>query len=65
MPEELSEDDDITLTIVFPVTIEHYWSWLLELYENPDAEESFTDTEMVLKVSLKDLKVKGEIVQAS
>ncbi len=65
MPEELSEDDDITLTIVFPVTIEHYWSWLLELYENPDAEESFTDTEMFLKVSLKDLKVKGEIVQAS
>lgn len=54
-PEELSEDDDITLTFVFPVTIEHYWSWLLELYENPEAEESFTDTEMIMVVNLKDL----------
>ena len=55
IPEELSEDDDITLTFVFPVTIEHYWSWLLELYENPEAEESFTDTEMIMVVNLKDL----------
>ncbi|MBP5572447.1 MAG: hypothetical protein J6X39_07250 [Bacteroidales bacterium] len=55
IPEELSEDDDVTLTFIFPVTIEHYWPWLLELYENPDAKESFTETNMVLSINLKDL----------
>ncbi len=55
IPEDLSVDNDITLTLVFPVTVEHYWSWLLELYENPEAKESFTETEIVLSVNLKDL----------
>ena len=65
IPEELSDDDDITLTFIFPVTIEHYWSWLLELYENPDAEESFTNTDMILKVYLKDLKKYGGVETVS
>ena len=53
MPEELTEDYDVTLTFVFPVTIEHYWSWLLEQYSNPNAEESWTDTDMVLVAYIK------------
>lgn len=52
MPEELTEDYTVTLTFVFPVTIEHYWSWLLEQYSNPNAEESFTETEMVLEARI-------------
>ena len=54
-PEEIP-DKDVNLKFVFPVTIEHYWSWLLELYENPDAVEYFTDTELILEVNLKDIK---------
>ncbi|MBR6457504.1 MAG: hypothetical protein IKS71_02790 [Bacteroidales bacterium] len=54
-PEELP-DKDINLKFVFPVTIEHYWSWLLELYENPYAEEIFSDTELILEVNLKNIK---------
>ncbi|MBP5504897.1 MAG: hypothetical protein J6X89_02210 [Bacteroidales bacterium] len=60
-PEELNTDDDINITFVFPVVIEHYWSWLLELYENPDAEEVFTDMDMTFSASLKDLKVRHDI----
>ena len=52
MPEELAEDHTVTLTFVFPVTIEHYWSWLLDQYSNPNAEESFTETEMVLEARI-------------
>lgn len=55
-PGELYTDDNVTLTFIFPVTVEHYWSWLLEQYDNPDAEESFTEKDMILTVSLKDLK---------
>ena len=57
IPEELYQDDDINLSFVFPVLVEHYWSWLLELYERPDAVESFTEMDMTLKANLKDLKV--------
>lgn len=49
------EGNDINLKFVLPVTIEHYWSWLLELYDNPEAEKSFTDTELVYEVNLRDL----------
>lgn len=56
IPEELSVDDNVNLTFVFPVTVEHYWSWLLELYGNPNAEESFEDMDMVLVANLKDLQ---------
>ncbi len=52
MPEELTEDYKVTLTFVFPVTIEHYWSWLLEQYSNPNADESFIETEMVLEARI-------------
>lgn len=57
IPEELSKDNDINLTIVFPVLAEHYWTWLLELSNNQDAKESFTEMEMTVKVNLKDIKV--------
>ena len=56
IPEELNKDKNITLTFVFPVIIEHYWRWLLELYDNPEAEESFTELDMTLKVCLNDMK---------
>lgn len=56
IPEELSVDDNVNLTFVFPVTIEHYWSWLLEQYNNPNAEESFEDVDMILTANLKDLR---------
>ena len=49
-------DFDINLQFIFPVTIEHYWSWLLDLYENPDVEESFTEAEIVLEINLKDVR---------
>ncbi|MBR6457502.1 MAG: hypothetical protein IKS71_02780 [Bacteroidales bacterium] len=49
-------DFDINLQFIFPVTIEHYWSWLLELYENSDVEESFTEAEIVLEINLKDVR---------
>lgn len=55
-PEELTVDDDVNLRFVFPVRAEHYWSWLLELYNNPDAEETFSDMTITLTANLKDMK---------
>lgn len=53
IPEELALDQDVILRFEFPVTVEHYWSWLLELYDNPEAEELFTETVMYLEANLK------------
>lgn len=52
---EDQEDKDVNIRFIFPVTIEHYWSWLLELYDNQEAEKSFTETELILDINLKDI----------
>lgn len=57
VPKELSQDDDVNLTFTFPVTRELYWTWLFDLYENPDAEELFIDMNITLKANLKNLIV--------
>ena len=57
IPIELNGDNDINLIFVFPVTVEHYWDWLLNLYDKPASEESFSETNMTLKLNLKDLTV--------
>ncbi len=53
LKDELFEDDNFILTFVFPVTVEHYWARLMESYDNPEAEESFSDMDMVAVVNLK------------
>lgn len=56
IPEELSEDEDLTVTFVFPVIREYYWSWLLQLYDNPDVEELFSETDLTVEAKLKEFR---------
>lgn len=53
-PEELGSGERITLTFTFPVVVEHYWSWLLELYDNPDAVERFSEEDWTVTVKLNE-----------
>lgn len=43
-------DDVITVTISIPVTFERYWDWCKALYNNPLAEEKFSDGEIRIAV---------------
>lgn len=54
IPEELGSGERITLTFTFPVVVEHYWSWLLELYDNPDAVERFSEEDWTVTVKLNE-----------
>lgn len=55
-PQELQEDKNVILTMVFPVMVEHYWSWLFELYDNPEAQEQFSEMEIVATIDLRKAK---------
>lgn len=52
-PEELANQEKVNLTITFPVTVEHFWKYALQLPQNESAEEEFVDMDLSMTVSLQ------------
>lgn len=52
-PEELNNHEEVLLTVTFPVTVEHFWDYVLKLARNESATEEFTDLDLSFTVALK------------